>query len=309
MNYTTQKLVPGKLNDLHWLHKKSFNSKYDFTYFKDKYNTQAYHEDLIGFFSYADETPAAYYGIFPIALMYNGTKVIASQSGDTMTHPDHRGKGLFVDLAKKTYQFAGESGIKFVLGFTNTKSHRGFEKLGWTFTGKWKVFTIENKLPDTSIVFRKFPFLKRIFTNWLKKYVVKFDQIKWESFIPEGVKGYVLKDSDFFEYKKYSNAQLVSIDGFHLYLNINPYLLLGDVSYFPYDKMPAFLAVLQKIAKKSLVKKVSISISENHWLTDYFNKSGFTPQESSSTIGYYNFSTDHFDFKSIMHIQGDADYF
>lgn len=310
MDYKLVHLDKSGLEKLRILHRDCFNSKYTPEYIKNKYNTMCFDGDMYGFFfNDRNGNSAAYYGIFPINLVYENKIITASQSGDTMTHPNHRGKGLFTLLAQKTYEYARIKGIKFVFGFTNSKSHRGFEKLGWTFTGKWCVYEIINNLPNTALLFRKIPILKKIATSWLNKYVVSYNNIDWKVYVPQNVRGYINKDANFFNYKKYSEARIYSFNGFQMYFKINPYLLLGDVSYFEEDKLKEFLETLNQIAKKSLVKKVIIQVSENHWLNHYLKNSGLKHTESPSTIGYLNFSEVNFEFDQIMHIHSDADYF
>ncbi|WP_028892762.1 GNAT family N-acetyltransferase [Tenacibaculum sp. 47A_GOM-205m] len=75
---------------------------------------------------------AAIYAIFPIAFILDSKIVTASQSLDTMTDKDYRGKGLFVNLAKDVYDKASQNNIQFVYGFPNGNSIHGFiRKLNW----------------------------------------------------------------------------------------------------------------------------------------------------------------------------------
>ena len=46
----------------------------------------------------------------------------------TVTHPNHRGKGLFKTLAKATYEYASQNGYEFVIGVANANSYPGFIK-------------------------------------------------------------------------------------------------------------------------------------------------------------------------------------
>ena len=107
---------------------------------------------FIGYIAYAqnvdqappiEPTPAAYYGIFLGLVNLGGREILAGQSGDTMTHPDHRGKGLFVRLAEITYQTAKQEGVEFVYGIPNSASHHGFAKrLNWKFPFKMRTKNI-----------------------------------------------------------------------------------------------------------------------------------------------------------------------
>lgn len=76
---------------------------------------------------------AAHYAVSPVLLTVGGERVASALSGTTMTHPDYRGLGLFVTLARRVYDRMREQGFGLVWGFPNANSHRGFvDHLGWT---------------------------------------------------------------------------------------------------------------------------------------------------------------------------------
>lgn len=75
---------------------------------------------------------AAIYATMPVPIQICGSKVPACQSLDTLTDTDHRGKGLFVNVAKKVYEKAKSKNFAFVYGFPNGNSVHGFtKKLNW----------------------------------------------------------------------------------------------------------------------------------------------------------------------------------
>lgn len=109
---------------------------------ENRFNTDYSGKSFIGYIAYPDkkiisnniEVPASYYGVFPQKANFNNQIVLCAQSGDTMTHKNHRGQGLFTKLASLTNQLARESGINFIFGFPSTQSYPGFQKkLGWKF--------------------------------------------------------------------------------------------------------------------------------------------------------------------------------
>lgn len=78
------------------------------------------------------EHTAAIYAIAPVHFKLGKQTLIGSQSLDTMTDVDYRGKGLFVQLATDVYQKATDDGVKLVYGFPNGNSIHGFvKKLAW----------------------------------------------------------------------------------------------------------------------------------------------------------------------------------
>lgn len=74
------------------------------------------------------------YTIIPVKLKVGNEIIIGYQSVDTMTHPDYRHRGIFVNLATKTYEVAGNNAV--IYGFPNQYSYLGFiKKLGWFEVG------------------------------------------------------------------------------------------------------------------------------------------------------------------------------
>ena len=82
--------------------------------------------------AWAGDTLAGHYAVTQLGMLVEGAMVRTGLSGTTMTHPEYRGRGLFVDLARSTYVRMAEQGLDYVWGFPNTNSHRGFiERLDW----------------------------------------------------------------------------------------------------------------------------------------------------------------------------------
>jgi len=78
----------------------------------------------------------AAYSAFPVPYKLGDRVGTALQSFDTLTLPSHRGRGLFVRLAREVYRRAAEAGELAVFGFPNDSSVHGFAKhLGWTIDG------------------------------------------------------------------------------------------------------------------------------------------------------------------------------
>lgn len=82
----------------------------------------------VGFNAYFDEVLAAHYVTQPIKSRINGIENRGLLSLNTATHPDHRGKRLFTQLADLTYDYAQQKGFKFVIGVANANSIKGFIK-------------------------------------------------------------------------------------------------------------------------------------------------------------------------------------
>lgn len=135
MDYTIRRINESDLPGLMKLYAASFNQQQTLQEAIDKFSTRCFGAEYIGYLAVAaDGELAAFYGVFPVEMRVGGRVIIGAQSGDTMTHPDHRKKGLFVRLAERTYQLAREQQVKVIYGFPNEHSYPGFQrKLGWSF--------------------------------------------------------------------------------------------------------------------------------------------------------------------------------
>ena len=107
------------MNNLVWLHQKNIM-----------------HANVI-YYAMAQDDIAAIYTAIPVLFRINQTLQPGLQSIDTLTDVDHRGKGLFIELAEKLYSEQGGSRYSLVYGFPNDQSAPGFfKKLGWHSFGQ-----------------------------------------------------------------------------------------------------------------------------------------------------------------------------
>lgn len=95
---------------------------------------------VISFNAFYREELVAHYACIPYKMEIGGRVVTGLFDMATVTHPDHRGKGLFKKLAKITYDYAKEHGFEFVLGVANANSFPGYMKhFPFTFIGQLEV--------------------------------------------------------------------------------------------------------------------------------------------------------------------------
>src|SRR2546423_9840187 len=65
----------------------------------------------VGVNAWDGETLAGHYVVIPAKVILFGKSTTALLSLHTAVHPDHRGKGLFVRLAERTYEAGAASGF------------------------------------------------------------------------------------------------------------------------------------------------------------------------------------------------------
>lgn len=124
---------------------------------------------VVSFNAVAGDMIAAHYALIPMKMCIEGRVVLGLLSMATVTHPDHRGKGLFKTLAKATYDYAAQQGFEFVIGVANANSYPGFIKyFDFQDVGQLEV---------------KLGYSNRIKPNGDKKFQVYWDDaaLKWRS--------------------------------------------------------------------------------------------------------------------------------
>ncbi len=161
-----ERLSDDNLADVEKLHAAVYGKMPAARFFSMKYNTGFTGVQHIGFIAYNnDQLPIAFYAVIPCFMRFDDKIVLAAQSADTMTHPQYRNKGLFVELALLTFQLCRKADIKLIFGFPNQNSLHGFiNKLGWEMTERMDCFIIPAAMFSWSGLLRKFPVLK----NWYK---------------------------------------------------------------------------------------------------------------------------------------------
>lgn len=114
--YRFERLSNENLHNLVSLYQDCFHLKIDKDFLIKKYNTRSFGAQFIGFLAFEETTNACagYYGVFPMTAQVKGGTMLIAQSGDTMTHPNHQGKGLFTELANDGYTlFKMKDGDKY----------------------------------------------------------------------------------------------------------------------------------------------------------------------------------------------------
>lgn len=186
---------------------------------------------------YGDEL-VAHYACIPYAMNIDGRKSIGLFDMATVTHPDHRGKGLFKKLAQTTYDFAKKQGYEFILGVANANSFPGYMKyFPMTFVGQLEVRMglSLNILPDAS-----------------KEYSVYYDKDVFEWRLRCGRANYSrVKNAVLGKYNSmvqtymgcYSDEFLSSIDITNKHWGFRPRLYVGMGAKFKslYLKVPKFI--------------------------------------------------------------------
>lgn len=308
-NYRLERMSDERFGDLKLLYENAFLTGITEDFLRQKYDTGFTKKKFFGYIAYDENnSPAAYYGIFPLFAEYKGKTILASQSGDTMTHSAHRGKGLFIRLARETFRLAREEGISFVYGFPNRQSYRGFMKLDWQHNGYMNKYKVIVPALPVSLASNKITALKKTYLkitgSVLSKYKtdVKYfeNSVQQEDFIR------VKHDEDYFRYKEYFKKYIISVHGRKVYLKIDNSLMVGDIERCGEKEFWQVIWGLKMIAFKTGVPVITFQVSPGTALDSFLAKK-YKPEESLP-VCYFSLAGD-LDLSKLKFTLSDFDTF
>jgi len=306
VNYSIERICPGNIKNLQVLYRAAFRKTVSLEFLLQKYDTKFSGAEFIGYIAFApDRSPAAFYGVLPCLFRLSGQAILAAQSADTMTHPDHRRQGLFVRLAQQTYILAKEYGIELIFGFPNEHSLAGFVKLNWMFQPEpMKLFKIRaNPFPFSKII-SSVPFIKDLYIRLLeRKYHVENKGLAFSDDLQDGI----IKNTGFLNYKKYSKTFFIEIDGVPVWIKLDSTLKIGCVSVSKIQSVGSFIQKLKKIAIQSGCSQIIFMTREGTPLFKMLYP--LAQPEDSFPIGFYSTGQQHPDFANVQFEYCDIDIF
>lgn len=272
--YRIERLTEERLADMTSLHKAVYGKALPSGFFSRKYNTAFTGVMYTGYLAYADDVPAAFYGVIPCFIERDGQPVLAAQSADTMTHPDHRGKGLFIKLAELTYKLCYEEEILILFGFPNQNSLPGFvNKLNWQVSAQMECFIIPVKALPLERLANKFPLLKglyRLFTNnIIKKYASPQKGMR-SSLTNEGFLG-LHRDSYYLGHKTYTESFTIKTGDTLVWFRIGNGMVIGDIDITTND-LRDIIPRLKKIAGRLGLQKLQFQADKRSALNVFLKR-------------------------------------
>ncbi|MCR8559975.1 GNAT family N-acetyltransferase [Mucilaginibacter sp. BJC16-A38] len=271
-HYNIQRLNKENLPDVEKLFTAVYDKQAAPCFFAKKYNTAFTGVEYTGFIAYNDDQPVAFYAVIPCFLLVNNEPILAAQSADTMTHPDHRNKGLFIELALTTFLLCQELNIRVLFGFPNQNSLPGFvKKLGWTVTDTMDCFIIHTGSFSWKRALNKLPVLKKFAfdhqKNTIKRRMAE-DQRLENSVFKDGCDG-VYRDDAYFKYKTYNDTFLIKAAGSISWVKTSGALLVGDIK-IQADDFDDMIYELKKLANKLGLRQIHFHASPGTTLHSLF---------------------------------------
>lgn len=288
--YSIEPFTPDKFLLMKELFRSAYGIDIDQNYFNKKYNTSRLGHSVIGFIAF-DKTansPAAFYGVFPIKILINGTEVLAAQSGDTMTHKDHQKKGLFVHLAQITFEECNKKGIELIFGLPNNNSYHGFtKKLNWKHVDDVERFDLKSTVKRLPLpkIFQRLGWnhlFERFARRILKNYLVA-TQENFMNPLPVNY-GKLVRDTAYLDYKSERNKTFIRIESIIFWIKLTDVFWIGEIS--DYEKMnDQILSQLKRVAYRLGYNTIVFHINKSIGAFPFL--SGFTKYESEPLCFYY----------------------
>lgn len=272
--YKTERITDDSYTDIQFLYLECFQIQKSHNFVKRKYDTHSFGLKNVGVLAKSESNElAGFYGVFPTILNYENKEILIAQSGDTMTSPNHRKKGLFIKLAKETYELAHTLDIKLIFGFPNKFSYPGFKKkLDWVFYGFMQKYEIDIFTIPLCEIVSKVPKLKKLYqkfvTHKLRNMIIPISEINYDLFNQTKVKGFIKKNQTYFRYKlNNDNVYILEKQGVQVLLKVDNHLIIGEVGMDKNINTLELIELLKNIAKKIGCKKIIFNLSSNHWLS------------------------------------------
>lgn len=291
--YSVVRLNKDRLADLSLLHTEVYGKAVPPGHFNKKYDTAYTGPECVGFMAYNKQgLPIAFYGVTPCFVEYEGNKILAAQSTDTMTHPGHRYKGMFVELSNKTFDLCKELGIRLVFGFPNQSSYHGaVNKLGWLMTETMSYFVIDlSAIPLVSLS-NKIRFLKIFYVIYcrfvLRRRLINAAGVA-NSVIANGFAG-VARSNEFLTYKTYSPSLVIKIRGAKLWIAIKNAIWIGDMEGVTKENFKTIITELKNLARWLGVRQIQFHCSPGTELHQIF--ASYCPAIPSYPVLFQDFGS------------------
>lgn len=309
--YRLERLTASNLGDLAVIYASAFGKETSVDYLRKKFDTSAFGHGHVGFLAYAEGgEPAGFYGVFPCMVSYNDRSYLCAQSGHTMTHRDHQGKGLFTALAQRTYDLCRELGIHLVFGFPNRNSYPGFvRKLHWEHVNDLRAYVVRVRtLPWVRLksMLKLPPSIHRVWCDTVLGLCAKGGPFP-NSVLEHGIAG-VDRSPEFFAYKAYEPSLIIRLHGIDVWVKVNDdFLLIGDLARCDAKTFAKVIGSLRRLAFLMGLHHLRYHCTEGAYYQAFFTEIG-REMETTYPVGGINF-TDVMPLTALHFTMADNDGF
>ncbi len=299
--YYIERFDESRIKDLEMLFAAVYKKKSAQNYFFKKYDTAYTGVSYIGYIAYKEEIPIAFYGVIPCFIRYENEIILSAQSADTMTHPDHRYKSLFLELSKMCFDLCKRNNINLIFGFPNQNSYHGAIKLGWQLSEVMECFQINVEQKIYKKILKKID--KGNTDRVLKPYITNEKGLT-NSVVKDGFSG-VYRDENYMQYKTYSKTYVLKNGESKIWVSVGGSLTIGDMLCNK-SNFENTINAIKKIAVSLGIPVIYFHACKNTSTQKLFSEI-FQSVPSFPAL-FQNF-TDYIDIKKIKFTFADIDIF
>lgn len=252
--YTVVRLNRENCADLAQLYQAAHGRKISAQHFRQKYNTTYTGHVYTGLLVYDQAgKPVAFSGLLPCLITLKDQQVLAAQQVDIMTHPQHRLKGMFVELSERLYALGRELGIVLLFGFPNQHSYHGvMNRLNWKQEEQLDAFMIPVKPSWFARAMRKTRFIAPFYRLHKKRLLKKYITTDKGLPCPMAAAGFATVDRSpaYLDWKSCSETLVVRAGNARVWMADRSQLMIGEMEVVTEETLPAVLKDLKKIARQ-----------------------------------------------------------
>lgn len=294
MEYLFTKISRERLPDLLGVFTSAFGRSPSRTALETKHDTAFAGIRDLGFIAYTPaDQPVAFYGIFPVEARVGGQLHLVAQSGDTMVHKAHEGKGLFTRLARVTYDDAKEKGIESVFGFPSASSYPGFVKrLEWRHHHNFHRYQFLVPTVPVSELLWRYGLARSVLAAWQRLLLKAFPAGRYfpGSLMDSGA-DCIARTDGYWAYKLASETVIpVRVSGVDVLLKLEGSLGIGDMDTLDPEILRAIIHRLRLYCFFAGIGRIRTYLSPGSPLDGAL--SGLARPTAGLPIGYVDFSPD-----------------
>lgn len=278
--YRFERLNDNNIEDLKILYKDAFDEDRSSEYTRNKFNTKQLGANHIAFIAYdSNNSPAAFYALFPAQVTLDNKSFLAGQVADLMTHSAHRRKGLFLKLANHTHDFAKNNGMKFIFTFQygTDGPYGGFINLNFTDTNSFNGYYLKLQTFPLNRFAKKIKLLSLFYQPYFR--LIKTLFLKKATFFsyPDKNLNYaeISKNEHFIDYKySYSDCEMIEIGNVKFLFKIKPdgSIAIGDVDKNDPEEIDRAIKKLKRVAFLLGIRIIQFEASKGHLIDQVLSK-------------------------------------
>jgi hypothetical protein len=294
-----ERLSEQNIHLLPELHKQVYGKSPAPEFFRKKFGTLYGHRHL-GFIAIENNKAIAFCGAMPQLFGYQGKKWLAAQSLEALTHPQHRNKGLFLQLSKEVINLAKQLEFAFVIGFPNQNIAPSFFKhLGYINLHHLDCFVISCNSN-----------LMSYFRRWVRGKsplsIMNNGNRRLPEFYQATASAGTLINEEYLNYKSFTSNFFTEINGNGLWLKTSQRLDIGNIQVRDEADFSSLIESLKKTATISGLKEIVYQCSPTHTSHKMFSR--IVSPIQSWPVAVHDFNSG-FPFDKLAITYSDVDVF